>query len=127
MISGKVTAELEAVVRLRVCGADEDEQTIEAVIDTGFDGWLTLPASLISRLGLTWRSRGRALVADGGESIFDMYEATVFWDGQPRRIVVDQVDTSPLVGMSLLAGYDLMIQVQPGGLVRISQLPLHEA
>jgi hypothetical protein len=39
-----------------------------------------------------------------------MYEATVIWDNQPRRVVVDEVDTAPLVGMSLLAGHELTLQ-----------------
>ena len=39
-----------------------------------FDGWLTLPAETIERLELQWRRRGRALLADGSECVFDIYE-----------------------------------------------------
>jgi hypothetical protein len=35
---------------------------------------------------------------------------TVLWDGQQRYVEADAVDTTPLVGMSLLDGYDLHIQ-----------------
>jgi predicted aspartyl protease len=77
---------------------------------------------VIVSLGLEWRERGRALLADGRESVFDIYQATVFWDGQARRIPVHEAETIPLVGMSLLQGYELTIQVQPGGNVTIKPL-----
>ncbi len=92
------------------------------MIDTGFDGSLTLPPTLIAVLELPWRRRGRALLADGNESVFDIYEATVMWDGIPRRISVDEVDITPLVGMALLYGYELTVQIVEGGSVLIKPL-----
>ena len=122
MITGVVTDRREAFIRLRVRGPAGQDQEIEAVIDTGFDGWLSLPSSIIAQLGLRWRRRGRALLADGSESVFDIYEATVDWDGELRRIPVDQAETVPLVGMSLLEGYELSIRIQRGGNVTVTAL-----
>ena len=122
MITGVVRDDRQAIVHLMVRGPAGQEQEIEAIIDTGFDGWLSLPSSLVVRLGLVWRRRGRALLADGSESVFDIYEATVDWDGEMRRIPVDEVETVPLLGMSLLEGYELTVQVQPGGNVTIRAL-----
>jgi clan AA aspartic protease len=122
MITGFVTDRREAVIRLRVHGPAGQDQEIEAVVDTGFDGWLSLPSSIITQLGLRWRQRGRALLADGSESVFDIYEASVDWDGKPRRIPVDEAETVPLIGMSLLEGYELTVQIQPGGNVTVRAL-----
>jgi len=61
-------------------------------------------------------------LADGSESVFDIYEATMDWDGEARRIPVDEAETVPLVGMSLLEGYELTVQIQPGGNVTIRTL-----
>jgi len=47
---------------------------------------------------------------------------TVLWDGQPQYVEADAVDTIPLVGMSLLDGYNLHIQVTAGGQVVIQAL-----
>jgi clan AA aspartic protease len=123
MITGVVTPDREALIRLVVRGPSGQERHIDAVVDTGFDGWLSLPPEVIAQVGLPWRRRGRALLADGSESIFDMYEATVLWDQIPRRMVVDEASTAPLVGMALLSGYELNIQVRIGGQVTIKALP----
>lgn len=122
MITGVVTDRREAIIRVKLYGPAGQGQEIEAVIDTGFDGWLSLPASMIDQLGLSWHRRGRALLADGSESVFDIFEATVEWDGQLRRVPVDQAETSPLIGMSPLEGYELCIQVQTGGNVMVRAL-----
>jgi clan AA aspartic protease len=123
MISGIVTSEREAFILLVVHGPAGQEEEIAAVIDTGFDGSLSLPSATIARLGLTWRRRGRALLADGSESVFDIHEAVVMWDGRPFRIAVDAADMIPLVGMSLLDGHELTIQIRPNGVVTIKPLP----
>ena len=52
MITGIVTVAREAVISLTVRGPNGQEQEIEAVIDTGFDGSLTSPPALITALGL---------------------------------------------------------------------------
>ena len=62
MITGVVTNDRQAVIHLTVRGPAGQEQEIEAIIDTGFDGWLSLPSSLVAGLGLVWRRRGRALL-----------------------------------------------------------------
>jgi clan AA aspartic protease len=123
MITGVVTASREAIISLKVHGPTGQEQEIQVIIDTGFDGSLTLPPALISTLGLPWRRRGRALLADGQGSVFDIYEATVVWDGTPRRIPVDEADITPLIGMALLYGYELTVQAVENGSVFIKALP----
>jgi predicted aspartyl protease len=81
-----------------------------------------LPPALIEKLDLPWRKRGRLIMADGGDALFDIYEATIAWDGRPRRIAVDAVDVDPLVGMALLDGHVLTVEVVKDGKVRINAL-----
>ncbi|MGH9835021.1 MAG: clan AA aspartic protease [Blastocatellia bacterium] len=122
MMTGKVTANDEAILQLSVRGPEGLEQEIETIIDTGYNGFLTLPTNLIANLNLVWRRRERALLADGSETFFDLYEATVVWDGNPRRVAADAVDADSLLGMSLLRGYEMTIQVINGGEVTIKPL-----
>ena len=122
MIVGIVNEYYEAIIRLVVSGPNKQKTEIDAVIDTGFNGSMSLPTSLIAKLKLPFRSRGRAELADGSESIFNSYEATIIWDGQPHRIAIDEANTDPLIGMSLLRSYELNIQVVNGGNVLIKIL-----
>jgi clan AA aspartic protease len=123
MITGVVNANREAIIRLVVTGPSGQLQDIAAIIDTGFTGFLTLPPAGVAALGLSWRSRQPGILADGSVDIFDVYVATVMWDGQPRTVEVEAADTEPLVGMSLLDRHSLRIDVLTGGVVTVSALP----
>ena len=119
MIEGVVNDSSEAVITLALRGPAGQAREIEAVIDTGYNGFLTLPWSLVNELGLPFRFRGRALLANGREEPFDVHGITVLWDGQPRYVEADVMGTAPLVGMSLLDNYSLYVEVASGGRVVI--------
>jgi clan AA aspartic protease len=123
MITGTVNARHELLIRLPVRNAAGKEQEVEAVLDTGFSGSLTLPPAVIANLGLLWISRESGGLADGTVVQFDLYVATVVWDGVVRPILVQAIGTTPLLGMELLIGYDLRIRVAVGGLVEIEAIP----
>ena len=123
MITGVVNANHEATIPLVVHAIHGQEEAIEAIIDTGFTGFLTLPPMLIKALGLPWLGRQRAKLGDGSERFFDVYAAAILWDGQVRTVETDATDTEPLVGMCLLAGHEVRIQVLDGGNVTIEGLP----
>ena len=92
------------------------------MVDTGYTASLTLRAASIAALGLRWQTVDRVTLADGSECIFAVYEAKVVWDGKLRRILVDEADTDPLVGMRLLRGHELKMQVRYRGKVTIKRL-----
>ena len=50
MIEGTANAAYEPVVRLEVQGPSGQSREIEAVVDTGYNGYLTLPPGLASAL-----------------------------------------------------------------------------
>ena len=122
MIIGIVNADFEPIIPVSVCDFDGKFYTQDAIVDTGFNGWLSLPPSLIAQLNLRWKRRGRAILGDGSECIFNVYEAVVVWDGVLLTIPVDEADSEPLVGMSLMEGYQLTVQVFEGGRVEISKV-----
>ena len=114
MIRGVVNDAHEAVVALSLQGPAGQAQNIEAVIDTGYSGFLTLPGTLVTELGLPFAHVGRALLANDDEVTFDVHDVTVEWDGQPRRIKADATGSTPLVGMLLLDRHSLHIEVDLG-------------
>ena len=100
MILGVVNAGYEAVITLSVQGPEGQAQEVDAVVDTGFTGFLTLPPALVTELALPFETTGHATLADGSEVSFDTYRVTVLWEGQPRYVLADAADTTPLVGMA---------------------------
>ncbi|HEX9737378.1 MAG TPA: clan AA aspartic protease [Thermoanaerobaculia bacterium] len=121
MITG-VFSDYEARVSLLVLGPNGEEQGVAAVIDTGFSGFLSLPAAVVEALGLPWLGRGQALVGDGSHQAFDLYRATVVWGDEPRPVQVASTETEPLLGVSMLYGHDLRIQFIEDGAVAIEEL-----
>ena len=119
MIEGTVNAHLEAVVTLPLLGPSGQAREVDAVVDTGFNGYLVLPPTLVADLGLPVVGDGEAVLADGSEAAFDVYGVTMLWDGQLRYVETGAVGVVPLVGMAMMDSYDLRIEVVDGGHVVI--------
>jgi clan AA aspartic protease len=124
MIVGSVNADHEAIVCLVVVGSHGREREVEAIVDTGYTGSLTLPSEVVFDLDLPYRRRGSAILADGSESLFNIHEASIAWAGRRHRISIDVTESDPLLGMELLHGNELAIQVIAGGAVTLRQLRL---
>jgi len=74
MMQGFVNQSCEAIIRVAVGSANSPKQMVEALIDTGFTGFLSLPLSTITALGLSWHFRDVGTLGDGSEVIFEMYK-----------------------------------------------------
>ena len=122
MIIGKIKADREAVIELEVVSLAQRVK-IEAVIDTGFTGFLMLPSDLINRLNLPLIGKRNVLLADGNSVPLNLYRVKVIWHSVERVVYVLQSDTESLVGMSLLHGSRLTLDVVPDGDVTIAPLP----
>jgi clan AA aspartic protease len=121
MMQGRVNQRCEATLAI-VVRNNETTQMVDAVIDTGFSGFLTLPSDVITSLEFSWEGRDVATLGDGTFCTFEVYIGLVIWDGQYREIYINESETVPLIGMQLLRGYDLRIQAIEGGLVTIEAL-----
>ena len=119
MIEGVVNADYEAVIPLTVQGPAGQAQDIEAVIDTGFTGFLSLPSGVVVALGLPFISASQATLADGSQVTLNAYRAMVLWDGELRYVRAYAADAIPLAGMRLLDRHYLNIEVVDGGRVVI--------
>lgn len=123
MMTGVITPDREAVIRLRVRGPGGQEEEVEAVIDTGFNDFFTLSTLSIAALNLPFEGPAQAMLADGSVVSMNYYRATVAWDAQYREIPVLEADGGPLVGMALLYGKRLTLDVVDGGPATIETLP----
>lgn len=103
-------------------GWEEVSLEVEAVIDTGFDGELTLPSGTIRRLGYPYAGSAGGILADGSEVQFEYHEGRVLWHGVVRPIAVIAAEGQPSIGMALLRSSHLSVEAVPGGEVTVSEL-----
>jgi clan AA aspartic protease len=123
MMQGVVNLRREATLTIVVGNSNRQLQAIDAVIDTGFNGFLSLPSTIITTLNLPWSGSDVVSLGDGSETFFDLYTAIAIWDGQYREIDIAESETEPLLGMALLYGYRLQVDTIEGGLVTVERLP----
>ena len=110
-------------VAIEIAGAARIFRPLEAVIDTAFTGWLTLPAAVIQELALTHYGQRDALLASNAVSEFEVYGVLVSWLGAVRPVLVHQSESRPLIGMALLADCRLTVDAWDGGQVLIAERP----
>ena len=122
MINGKIVNNQEAIIELEVVGVDRLEKT-EAIIDTGFTGELILSGDMIDRLEIPQVGELPVTLGDGSEVYVSLYLAIVVWQGEKRIVQVLRTDGNSLVGMSLLFGNRLILDVVTDGEVSIEILP----
>jgi clan AA aspartic protease len=122
MIQGSIHKR-EPTIELDVFGSGQSSRRIEAIIDTGFNGHLTLPGEVVVALQLPFAGHRRASLADGSVTRLDVYLASLDWYGQRKDVLVSQSAGSPLIGMELLEGSRVTMDVVDGGNVNIEPLP----
>lgn len=82
----------------------------------------SLPSSAVSSLALLQTAEVFVQLANGREDKMRVFEAEVDWDGEPVRIEVAEADCEPLIGMRMMRGFRLTIDVLENGPVRIERL-----
>ena len=122
MISGMVTGDQEIVIQLEVLVTDQSAVSIQAVVDTGFNGFLTLPIDVLNAVGASAAGTRRAELGDGNVVELDVYVARVNWHDENREVLALQAEATPLVGMSLLWGSRVGFDAQDGGAVTIEAM-----
>ncbi|MBI4231506.1 MAG: hypothetical protein HY608_11775 [Planctomycetes bacterium] len=97
-------------VRLQVAGLSD---TVEILIDTGFDGDLMLPSDLVERLGCTRLGFVQGRTASGESIVLSVYEGIVEWLGRSESIDIYSSDgKTALAGMGLLSRGRLIVDAK---------------
>jgi clan AA aspartic protease len=122
MIGGTVYGSTDAVVPLTVRGPEGQEEHLDFRLDTGFDGGLSLHSAVVAALGLPRFGAQHVGLADGSVILCEMCDGFVDWAGISRPVEVQVSDSISLLGMALLAGHQVRIDVTDGGAVRITPL-----
>ncbi len=123
MIQGVVSTDRDPMIRLRLIGRNGHIEEVDALVDTGFQGFLTLPPDVIARLGFPIGVPTGITVAGGAFQASSLVDADVDWDGQTRNVSALLMANEILVGMSMLDGYRLIVDAEIGGRVLIERRP----
>jgi len=122
MISGTVTPKGRAIIHLSIQGPSGASELTDAAVDTAYNGSLALPAHLIAALRLPHLGSRQTTLADGSGVMVRTFRAIIQWHGRPRRVDVVEVRDGALIGMSLLRGSRLTVDVVVNGPVRIEPI-----
>ena len=98
-----------------------DFESLDFIVDTGFDADATMPHDVIQRLALPYEGQAQVTLADEQQRQPNIYRGIVFWHGRQRNVMVIEMDGEPLLGISLLQGSILTISSRPGGNVLIEE------
>ena len=121
MLIGTITnrrAHLELYVR----GAGGHGK-VEFTIDTGFTALLTMPPAYWAALKLDFLRKEQTFLADGSIIWTDVHSVIVEWDGEEREVESISVECDPLIGMTMLDGYDVFMSVKENGIIHIRKSP----
>ncbi len=121
MISGEFI-DREAIVLLPIFDDAGNPRNVEVVIDTGFTGTLSLPLHLVRNLGLKPKGKTQIFTAGERPEWVTVYTASVIWQEAQHDVDVYELTGSPLIGIDMLDGSLLTIEVRRGGLVEIELL-----
>jgi len=119
MMTGTVTADREILLSLNLLAADGSNVSVQAMLDTGFNGFLTLPPSLLQLMTARLIGTRRAELGDGRITEFRAFMVTVVWHDGPREVLAIASETTPVVGMSLLWGSRVAFDAQEDGAVTV--------
>ena len=124
MISGQVNLMRQPTITVVLIDGDSRHRAIEARLDTGFSGDLTLPQTAIAQLGFPVATRsGHYTIGSGAMATFTAYEGRMQWRNDVRNIVVLESEILPVVGVGLLWENNLSVDFIIGGDVAIRELP----
>ena len=119
---GFVTPEFKASVHIYLLDRQQGEMEVEVFVDTGFNGELSLAPATVARTGFELLDEVTVQLADGSNVSVPTFAGTILWDSEPQSVIIMATNGDPVLGMRLLEGSELRIEVKSGGAVTIEPL-----
>ena len=122
MIYGRLI-DRKAIVPVIFRLPQQPDFSLDFVIDTGFNDYLTLPPQAVNAMNLPLYSSIPARFADGSEALLAIHLATVVWDDIEKVVPILACGYKPLLGTAMIEGYHLEIDFEDNGLVSLEKIP----
>ena len=116
-MQGLVTRDLEPRISLTIYYPDGTQETVPALVDTGFSGELVVTDAIARRL--TPLRSVQTKTADGASHMSQGYRASIGWNTQRRNVLALQMGEEVLIGMELLFPETLTVEAVHNGRVEI--------
>lgn len=114
MLKGIVSRDLEPIVEIQLIFPDKMLRQF-AVIDTGFNGALSVPSELIASSGWEFVGYEKYEIADGAIIKAEVYLGEVLFDGRKRRVGILSSDSKDiLIGTRLIQDKVLTVNFKTG-------------
>ena len=122
MIRGTVFPNRQALIAVALLDTAGQFQSFEFILDTGFDGDLSLPRQTLQRLDAFLEGGQPVELADGSRTTANIWAATALWDGERRTVSIMESEGEPLLGMNLLWGNHISLDAKAFGDLVIERL-----
>jgi clan AA aspartic protease len=101
-------------ITIEVIGSSEQSVKVPVIIDTGFNGYLSLPYAIAFPIGLTLEGTGVGKIADGSFTPFLKCIGTIqYGETRVRTVIEVQPDCRPLLGNALLKELGRSLHIDP--------------
>lgn len=121
MMTGKFI-DRKIILPVRFLLSTDTILSIEFVVDTGFNGYLTLPTGAVGAMNLPLFSTTITILADGTHAEIPTHVATIDWHDRELSVPVLAMGTKPLLGMGLLDRCRLVVEFTEDGSIELEQL-----
>jgi clan AA aspartic protease len=121
MILGKFV-ENKIILPVRFVLAGEMVFSVDFVVDTGFNSFLTLLPGAVGAMNLPLFSTTAAILADGTQSLIPTHVATIDWHEQELLVPVLAMGSKPLLGIGLLNQCRFLVEFTEDGVIELEKL-----
>ncbi len=119
MIHGKVDDNLQPMIGIQLRDHSGQYRVFQVKLDTGFNGELGLPASVLNLLEKTHFETRAIRFADDRSDIVNAYYVNALIDGESRRMVAMDFGTgSRLLGMDALPSWTGCVEFNVNGTIQ---------
>ena len=122
MIRGTVFPNRQALIAVALLDPAGQFQSFDFILDTGFDGDLSLPRQTLQRLDAFLEGGQPVELADGSRTTANIWATTALWDGERRTVSIMESEGEPLLGMNLLWGNHISLDAKAFGDLVIERL-----
>ncbi len=114
---------LNLFLNVVVFGSDGERHWVRPLLDTGFDGGLTLPGALIDALGLEYLQETPSRLANGRIEPIATYRVSLLWRHGIEQTEVYRTEGTPLLGLDLLRDLRIEFDTVHGGEILAKPVP----